>query len=165
MFSGSQFFEPSKFITVHVILEKDDFSVHSTPAPHKIPSFATWMEAWNIYLSILIDHARASQLVAHQRIITSASNQYPPTAWLNYDMRFHTLAASDPQLRWDMRLTDLWLECISGTPASTTQWPCCYCGATTHYPENCLFHTQPIPELPRGQHPPPMSTSIGGQHS
>ena len=48
----------------------------------------------------LIDHAsaRASQLVAYQRIITSASNQYPLTAWLNYDMCFHTLALSYPQL-------------------------------------------------------------------
>ena len=125
------------------------------------------MKPWNIYLAIVIDHApsRASQLVVYQITITSENNQYPLTAWLNYDMHFCTLAASDPQLWWDVPLTNLWLECISGTPAITTRWPCCYCGATTHYPEDCLFRTQPMPELPRGQHPPPTSTSIGGQHS
>ena len=122
MFSGSQSFEPSKFITVHVSPKKDDFSVHPTPPPHKISSFATWMEAWNIYLAILIDHApaHASQLVMHQRIITSTSNRYPLTARLNYEMCFHMLASSDPLLQWDVRLTDLSLEHISGTPAYTT---------------------------------------------
>ena len=61
--------------------------------------------------AILIDHApaRAPQLVAYQRIITSASNHYPLAAWLNYDIRFRM---SDPSLRWDVRLTDLWLECF-----------------------------------------------------
>ena len=64
MFLGSHSFEPSKFITVHVIPEKDDFLVCPTPAPHKISSFTTLMQAWNIYLAILIDYAltHASQL-------------------------------------------------------------------------------------------------------
>ena len=74
-------------------------------------SFASWMEAWNIYLAILIDHSpvRTSQLVAYQKIITSASIQYPLAAWLNCDVQFRTLAASDPSLRW--------LQCV--TTAST----------------------------------------------
>ena len=69
------------------------------------------MEAWITYLAILINHApaRAPQLVAYQRIIISASNHYPLAAWLNYDIHFCTLAASDPSLRWEVRLTDLWL--------------------------------------------------------
>ena len=71
---------------------------------------------------ILIDHApaHAPQLVAYQRIITLASNQYPLEAWLNYDVSFRTLAASDPLLRWDVRLTDLWVECFSGAPTPMT---------------------------------------------
>ena len=47
------------------------------------------------------------QLVVYQRIITSASAQYPLAAWLNYDIQFRTLASSDPSLRWDTRRTDL----------------------------------------------------------
>ena len=166
MFSGTYSSEPSKFITVHLNLENDDFSVHPTPTPHRISSFSAWMEAWNIYLAILIDHApaHAPQLVAYQRIITSANNQYPLVAWLNYDVHFRTPTASDPLLRWDVRLTDLWLECFSDTPAPMTRWPCVHCGATTHYPENCLFRAQSMSEPPRGQHPSPASTSAGGQH-
>ena len=100
MFSGSHLFEPSKYITVQVSPKKDDFSVCPTPTPHKISSFATWMEVWNIYLAILIDYApaHASQLVVYQRIITSASNQYVIKASLNYDMHFCTFAASDSLL-------------------------------------------------------------------
>ena len=56
--------------------------------------------ALNIYLSIRIDHApsKATKMVAYQCIITLASTQYPPTAWLNHDVHFCTLAASDPNL-------------------------------------------------------------------
>ena len=32
----------------------------------------------------------APQLAAYQRIITSASNQYPLAAWLNYDVFLHS---------------------------------------------------------------------------
>ena len=104
MFSGTQASEPPRLITVQLNPEKDDFSVRPTPPPRKFFSFSTWMEAWNTYLAILIDHApaRTPQLVAYQRIITSASNHYPLAAWLNYDIRFRTLAASDPSLRWDV---------------------------------------------------------------
>ena len=159
MFLGTHSFEPSKFIIFHLNPEKDDFSICPTPPPCKISSFLTWMEAWNIYLAILIDHApaRAPQLVAYQRIITSVSNQYPLVAWLNYDVPFCTLAASDPSLRWDMQLADLWLECFSGT-YSCPHDPMALC-ATTHYQENCLFRAQPLSKL---QRPPPVSTSPGG---
>ena len=80
------------------------------------------METWNVYLSIRVDHAptRAAELVAYQCIITSASTQYPPTAWLNYDVQFHTLAALDPNLRWDIRHTDLWLQCMTGRSTQST---------------------------------------------
>ena len=84
---------------------------------------------------------------------------------MNYDVHFCTLAASDPLLRWDVRLTDSWLECFSGTLATMTRWPCVHCGATTHYPESCLFHAQSVPELLRRHHPSFVSTSTGGQHS
>ena len=109
MFSGTHSSEPSKCITVHLNPEKDDFSVSPTPTLCKIYSFLAWMEAWNIYLAILIDHApaHAPQLVACQRTITSASNQYPLMAWLNYDVHFRTLAALEPLLRWNVRLTYL----------------------------------------------------------
>lgn len=48
-------------------------------APHHLLKkilFSTWMEEWNTYLAILIKDAQACapQLVAHQRIITSAKN-------------------------------------------------------------------------------------------
>ena len=53
MFSGSYYAEPSKFITVHLNPEKDDFSVCPTQPPCKIISSSTWMEAWNTYLAFL----------------------------------------------------------------------------------------------------------------
>ena len=89
MFSGSQPPEPQKSFTVQLTSGNDDFVVRPTQTSKKISSFQSWMEAWNIYLAIIVDHApsRAPSLIAYQHIITSVSNHHPPLAWLNYDVR------------------------------------------------------------------------------
>ena len=86
--------------------------------------------------------------VAYQCIITSASTQYPPTAWLNYNVQFRTLAALDPNLYWDVRHTDLWLQCMT---AQSTRWPCTHCGATNHYLDHYPFCPNPSPAITGGQ--------------
>ena len=90
---------------------------------------------WNLYLAVLIDQfpAWAPQLVAYQRIITSASTQYPLAAWLNYNTQFVTLAVSDPTLRWNTHHTDLWLQCVT-SPSSAICWPCSHCGGYKSLP-------------------------------
>ena len=122
------------------------------------------MEAWNIYLAILIDHspARAPQLVAYQRNITLASAQYPLAAWLNYDTQFRTLAASDATLRWDTCHTDLWLQCVT-SPSSAICWPCSHCGATNHYPTNCPFCPHTVPTSTNESRPSTASPTSGHQ--
>ena len=143
MFSGDLEPETRRSLTVQLASSGDDISIQPASNSRKITSFASWMEAWNICMSIVIDHtpARAAEFVAYQRIITSASIQYPIAAWLNYDVQFRTLAASDPALCWDVRHTDLWLQCMTSTkPTQIACWPCKHCGATNHYPDNCPFH-------------------------
>ena len=110
-------------------------------ANRKITSFATWMEAWNVYLAVRvsIQPSCASQLIAYQRIITSANPQHPLHTWLSYDMRFRTKAANYPSLRWDIRDLDLWLEFFPAASTQTNRWPCNHCGSTTHFPVNCPF--------------------------
>ena len=102
MFSGGLEPETRRSLIVQLASSGDDISIQPASNSRKITSFASWMEAWNIYLSIVIDYtpARAAELVAYQHIITSASIQYPTAAWLNYDVQFCTLAASDPALHW-----------------------------------------------------------------
>jgi len=164
MFSGSSEPETSRSLTLHLTPTGNDLFVHPTSS-RRISSFASWMEAWNIYLAILIDYssARASQLVAYQRIITSANNHYPPAAWLNYDVQFRTLAASDPFLRWDVRHTDLWLQCVTSTPSPAIYWPCPHCGATNHYPANRPFRLHVTPISSSGQSSSTISTTSSGQ--
>ena len=130
-------------------------SFETTQASKKITTFQSWMEAWNIYLAILVDHVptHAPSLIVYLRIITSASSHHPPSAWLNYTVWFHTLAAANPLLRWDICKNELWLEFFSGSASALARWPCGYCGATTHYPDNCLFCPLPIPVQNPEQHP------------
>ena len=97
--------------------------------------------------------------MAYQRIITSASAQYPLAAWLNYDIQFRTLAASDPSLRRDTRHTDLWLQCVTAASTSAIRWPCSHCGATNHYPRNCSFCFQPMGKDQLPPQPPIMGNS------
>jgi len=115
--------------TLGPVCMRVSFSNHSRDRPHCSPlsdilqptrqAIALWMEAWNIYLAILIDYspARASQLVAYQGIITFANNHYPLAAWLNYDVQFRTLVAPDHSLHWDVCHIDLWLQCVTSTPS------------------------------------------------
>ena len=79
MFSGSSDPEVPKSLTVQFTPTGNDLSLRPSQTTRKLLSFASWMEAWNIYLAILMDHsaAHAPQLVAYQRIITSASINYP----------------------------------------------------------------------------------------
>ena len=154
MFSGGSEPEICRSLTVQLASSGDDISIQPASNSRKITSFASWMEAWNIYLSIVIDHtpARAAEFVAYQRIITSASIQYPTAAWLNYDVQFRTLAASDPTLRWDARHTDLWLQFMtSAKPTQSARGPCKHCGATNHYPDNCPFRPNYSPTITGGQ--------------
>ena len=160
MFLGSIEPETSKPLTVHLTPTGNDLSVRPQPSSKKISSFVSWMEAWNIYLAIIINHspACAPQLVAYQRIITSASIHYPLSAWLNYDVQFRTLAASDSLVCWDIRHTDLWLQCVTTTPPLAIRWPCPQCGATNHYPENCPFRLHITPAATNRQGPPTSSS-------
>ena len=83
--------------------------------------------------------ARALELIGYQRIITSTNQSLPLKAWLQYDGQFRTPAASNPHLRWDLRQPELWYEAMASanTQKDTKRWPCPYCGAKNHFPENC----------------------------
>ena len=113
------------------------------PNVTRISSFATWMEAWNIYLSVLLNNnpGRALELVGYQRLICLANKLLPINAWLQYDYKLCTIAAANLHLCWDQHHPDLWLEVLAlGNLDKQTskRWPCPYCKAITHYPENYL---------------------------
>ena len=112
MFAGGHM-EPLKMPTDVNITSSQSFP--SSSNGKRITNFATWMEAWNIYISVILSHSpeRALEMVAYQRLITSASNQLPFANWCTYDVKFRTLAAADTTLRWDLRHIDLWLECTA----------------------------------------------------
>ena len=128
--------------TLELTPSGDSFAIQPTSSHKRITSFPAWLECWNIYLAIRVDHnsSKASELIAYQAIITSASRQYPLHAWLNYDTQFRITAASDRTLRWDMRHSDLWFKCITpfATASQSGRFPCAHCGQTSHYPENCF---------------------------
>ena len=101
-------------LTLQLPSGPSDFTVQPAAKGRKITSFSSWMD----YLAIRVDFVPscAPSLIAYQRIITSASESYPLQSWLNYDVQFRMLAASNPSLHWDTRHHDLWLQCI--TPSS-----------------------------------------------
>ena len=57
MFLGSIEPETPKSPTVHLTLTGNDLSVRPQPSSKKISSFVSWMEAWNIYLAIIINYS------------------------------------------------------------------------------------------------------------
>jgi len=144
---------PPQSLTLQLTPSGDSFAIQPTNSSKRITSFIDWLEAWNIFMAITVAHkpSQALQLIAYQSIISSASAHYPLNAWLNYDMHFRIMAASDPTIRWDVRHSDLWLKWI--TPfvrqPQSGRFPCSHCGSTSHYPENCNFRPSVAPNTPR----------------
>ena len=99
-------------------------------------------------------------MIPYQHLICSATTLLPLQSWLQYDAKFRTLAAANPLLRWDQRHPDLWLECLALGNKEQQCWPCPYCKATTHFPENCPWSpfrdskSTPTPAEPRRPLPP-----------
>lgn len=136
MFAGGHM-EPSKVPTdVNETLSQ---SLLNLSIGKRITNFATWMEVWNIYISVNLSHLpeRALEMVAYQHLKTSASIQLPFPNWFTYDVKFRTLAAADATLHWDQCHIDLWLECMAPSKQPSKGWPCSFCGSTFHFPESC----------------------------
>ena len=87
-----------------------------TKACHNL-LICTCMQAWNIYLTVMLTHnpTWALELLGYQRIITSADHAFSLKPWLQYDRHFYTLAASNPSLCWDQRHLELWCEAMATT--------------------------------------------------
>ena len=94
---------------------------HYKHKPPAISSFSIWMQAWNIYMSVILTQnaVRALELIGYTRIITSANQSHPLKAWLQYDGQFRTLSASNPHLRWDLRHPELWCEAMATANAQS----------------------------------------------
>ena len=126
-------------------LSSQSGELHLAPTPthsKKINSFALWMVAWNLHVSTILS-AKPSQVLemfGYQRIITSLNLHLPLAAWMTYDIKFRTLAASYPMLCWDVRHLDTWVECLSIPKSQPECWPCPHCGSMYHFPDRCPFH-------------------------
>ena len=149
-----------EFVDFNTLLPEVTFSAaNTTPSTTRfttpsarINSFSSWLEAWNIYIATVAAHnpSRALKLLGYQRLIHSANKHFSTSAWLNYDVQFRTLAASNSQLQWNLRHSELWLENLAFQTSSSSQktcWPCTYCGSTYHFPDRCSrcpFHSLPL---------------------
>ena len=158
MFGASE--PQSQTLTLQLNPLGDNYSITPQASTSKrITSFSGWMEAWTLYLSVrvFLDPSCAPQLIAYQRIITTANSDHPLQSWINYDKKFITQAANNPSLRWDIRDMDLWLECFR-VSIKLSHWPCNHCGSASHYPRNCPFRpstsrTDGGPRANGGLHP------------
>ena len=67
------------------------------PAIKRIALFSTWMQAWNLYLAIILAHnpSQTVELFGYQWFICSVNTLLPCDSWLQYDNKFRTLAAVD----------------------------------------------------------------------
>ena len=98
-----------------------------------------WMEAWSLYLSVIANHnpSRALEILPYQSVICTANKLLSLNAWLQYDAKFHTLAATQPSLHWDQKYQDFWMDAHTANSNEQHRWPCPYCRSASHYPENC----------------------------
>ena len=86
-------------------------SLSSQPrASRRITDLETWLEAWTNFAAIYT-HAhpsKALELLGYQHIIAKACKKYKFTAVAEYDRLFRCHVASQPSLRWDCVLQNLY---------------------------------------------------------
>ena len=89
-----------EFIDFAVLLHKATFpdaaidpSAVAQQSVKKISSFAMWMQAWNIYLSVIRSHnpTKTLEMISYQSLICSANALLPLQSWLQYDAKFRTI--------------------------------------------------------------------------
>ena len=61
---------------------------------------ANWLEAWNRFAGVIVatKPARALEMIKYQTLITTAFQDYPAEACIEYDRRFRQLAAKDKKV-------------------------------------------------------------------
>ena len=86
-----------------------------------VSGLTTWIEAWNRFMGVVVAHkpSKALELIKYQTLITTAFQDYPPEACIQYDRRFRQLAAKNKDLAWGKYKEDLFVWCFSPKPAST----------------------------------------------
>ena len=92
---------------------------HKQPG-NRVTGLATWLEAWNRFAGVvLVTHPkRALEMLKYQTLVSSAFQDYPPEACLEYDRCFRQLAAKDKNIKWDKYKEDIFIWCFSPKPAS-----------------------------------------------
>ena len=95
-----------KYVDFAMLLHRAKFSEVSEvpvlsyrpPAIKRITSFDTWMQAWSLYLAVILAHnpSQAVEFFGYQRLIGSAHTLLPLESWLQYGYKFRTLAAAAP---------------------------------------------------------------------
>ena len=85
-----------------------------------VGDFASWMEAWNVYLAIRVQSAPrlAQQLIKYQAIITQLFSSYPANVCIKYDTCFRQAVARDKarSIPWDHLKEDLLVWCATRQP-------------------------------------------------
>ena len=120
------------------------FTINLGRPRRRIMDFTSWLDAWTLYVAVLIDHSplRASEFLVYQHIITSAMQQFATEAVLNYDRAVRSARSGMPWLRWDTINHNLWSIKLMRFPRPS----CPRCGVH-HSRDRCPVHQEGRPFL------------------
>ena len=102
--------------------KRQDLSKQASKQPRKIVTgLASWLEAWNRFVGVIVatKPARGLEMIKYQTLITTAFQDYPAEACIEYDRCFRQLAAKDKKVPWDKYKEDIFVWCFSPKPTST----------------------------------------------
>ena len=112
---------------------------HPLPPGKSIHSCYGWKHGMSMLLSAY--PACAQELFGYQCLITLVNLQLSFSAWISYNVKFRTLAATCPSLHWDVCHPDLWLECLTISKSPTSEyWPYPHCNSVCHFLDRFPFH-------------------------
>ena len=109
-----------------------------------ITDFASWLEAWSVYATVLCSYYPhlAPRLFLYQHFLTLKSRSFQTTAWLRYDTEFRLKLAANDSWHFEEVDTELWASCfaadgLASAPVQSPPLACYACGSTTHLYAAC----------------------------
>ena len=116
-----------------------------------IDSFEVWLQAWNIYEAVVVEHNPTvySSLSTYRQFIQSCSQKYIWSAVNIYDMRFRLKKSMTRSFEFHSVDSDLFLSVLDATAIKSDAKRCFRCKAYDHMVHDCPF--PPVNTLQKSQ--------------
>ena len=125
----------------------------------EIPSLASWLYCFNVFITVRTTDPLTRQMLAYSRLIIREALRHGGSGWIEYDQVFRRQLAIDPSIPWNCLQPSLLAATVFSQPGVAQSGSfCALCRESDHTSSACaLPSTQQVTYPTR----PPQATPVG----